>query len=124
MKNPDTDAFKVIFIIIVVAVAGFFAYRYMHQNSLAGKGQVIVTGTDLPHYNQPSSIVSSDFTLTTTVSGSTCVMTVCSVANMNQCMPLSGKVAKNGSCIFDKVQASPQSQGLLSAINATNASAN
>lgn len=39
--NPENNSLKVILIVILVAVAGFFAFKYMQKDSLSGKGAVI-----------------------------------------------------------------------------------
>ena len=42
-SNPENDSLKTIIIIIVIAIAGFFAFTYFHKNALENAGRVVST---------------------------------------------------------------------------------
>ncbi len=45
-NNPENSPFKVLLVVLVVAFAGWFAYRSMHPSSVTQeRGQVLNTNT-------------------------------------------------------------------------------
>ena len=44
-NNPEYNSIKILLVVIVVAAAGYFAFTYMHGDTLGGKGQVITATT-------------------------------------------------------------------------------
>ena len=120
-NNPENNSIKMVLIIIIVFIAGYFVYAHLNSGN---KGQVINMQPSASVQNQAAasnSTGNSGVTFSTTVSGTTCSMNVCSAATPNQCIALSGTVAKDGSCALDQKQETPQEQGLLSIINSGSA---
>ena len=117
-NNPENDSLKIVLLVLVVGVAAFFVFNYMHTNSLTGKGQVVDT--------QPAATVTpttqttpstSGFTFSTKMNGALCTLTVCSNTNSNQCVTLSGKAdAKAVTCTPDETQATPEATGLVNVL--------
>ena len=108
-NNPQNDSLKVVLLVIVVIVAGYFIFKSMQSNSLQSTGRVIDTSATSP---------TAGFLFSTTANGVTCATRVCSESNQKQCLSLSGTVSKdNGQCVLDQKQATPEQQGLLNIIN-------
>ena len=113
--NPENNSLKVILLVAVIAVAGFFVYRYMQTGSLGGKGQVVDTSMEA---GANTTSPTTAFTFKTEFTGATCTLTVCSKDNADQCIPLTGKSAQGQSCRLDDVQFAPGAQGLHAIITA------
>jgi len=45
LNNPENNSVKVIVLIIIIAIAGYFVYNQMHTSSLENVGKVISTGS-------------------------------------------------------------------------------
>jgi hypothetical protein len=44
-KNPENNSIKIVLLVVVLALAGFFVYKYVQTNSLRNTGQVVDTDT-------------------------------------------------------------------------------
>lgn len=115
-NNPENQPIKIIGLVVVLVIVGFFAFKYMHLNGLGGKGQVIETG-------EQSSMVEVQreaFTFKTEFTGATCTMTVCTKDDASECIPLTGRTAENNVCTLDKLQFAPYAQNLLPIVTGEN----
>lgn len=106
-NNPENNSLKVIIIVVVLALAGFFSYKYMHQNALSEKGTVI----DMSTGTGPS------FTFSSNTTGSTCTLTVTSVITPTLSITLQGTTNSDSSCTLNPTQSTPQAQGLYAILN-------
>ena len=106
-NNPENNSLKVILLVIVLGIAGYFVYTYMQNNSLSGRGAVINTG----------GFATESFTFSTVRDGASCTTTVCSSADASQCISLAGATTEDGMCSLNEQQANPEAQGLLEVLN-------
>ena len=112
-NNPENNGVKTILIVIVVIVAGFFVYKYVHTNSLQSTGQVINTSSVAGGSSSGQTV-----TFSIATNGSNCTENVCS--SSGQCVAMTGTSGAEGTCNLNSTQPNATAQGLLSVLNGTN----
>ncbi len=116
--NPENNSLKALIIVAILIIAGYFIYTAVHKNASTNTGQVIDTTSMAQPASTSTTAASQPFTYTTTVTGTTCSMDVCSTTNTAQCIPLAGTEA-NGTCTLNAAQPNMTAQGLYNVINST-----
>ena len=118
-SNPENNSLKMLIIVAVVVLAGFFVYKAM--NNGGNTGRVVNVGNDssltdsegAPVVAQQGSLIFSE-----TSEGNNCTMTVTNALNFDQSITVSGMLAADGDCTPNAKQDNPTSQGMVDAMNA------
>ncbi len=74
-NNPENDSLKAIIIVVVLVLAGFFTYKYLHLNSLDNSGKVINTVQAPVVKETPPSVPASTTLTPSQITGTTAVFT-------------------------------------------------
>ena len=112
---------KVLLVVIVVGVAGYFVVQSMHTNP-GNKGQVINTASNAQNV---ATTVGAQGTMTQTeqTDGTTCTITFANSANPAQSITVAGTAGAEEACVPNAKQANSVAQGMAAAMQADTAAA-
>lgn len=114
-KNPENNSLKVIIIVVIIAIAGAFAYKAMHKDALTEKGSVIDPGSLGGGTDLGGGHGAQTMTFSATTVGRICTINIC---EGTQCAGVNGIISPdNATCGLTTTQPNPTALGLLKAIN-------